>query len=74
MSQEQNLTSERISTKTVVRKSIYRDRSKKYDHNGKRYVHNRWRADVRILGPDGAGRIRARFTNYDDALRWLNGY
>lgn len=74
MSQEQNLTSEHISTKTVVRKSIYMDRSKKYDRNGKRYVHNRWRADVRLLGPDGGGRIRARFSDYNQALRWLEGY
>ena len=70
---EQNLTCEHITTKTVVRKSVYMDRSNKYDRNGKRYIHNRWRADVRLLGPDGAGRIRARFSDYNQALRWLKG-
>lgn len=71
---EHNLAGEHIVTKTVVRKSIYMDRSKKYDCNGKRYVHNRYRADVRILGPDGGGRIRARFSDYNQALKWLEGY
>lgn len=71
---EHNLAGEHIATKTVVRKSIYMDRSKKYDRNGKRYVHNRYRADVRILGPDGDGRIRARFSDYNQALKWLEGY
>ena len=72
--EEQSLAGEHIATKTVVRKSVYMDKSKKYDRNGKRYVHNRWRAEVRILGPDGAGRIRARFSDYNQALRWLEGY
>ena len=71
---EHNLAGEHIATKTVVRKSIYMDRSKKYDRNGKRYVHNRYRADVRILGPDGGGRIRARFSDYNQALKRLEGY
>lgn len=71
---ETTLAGEHIATKTVVRKSVYMDRSKKYTRNGKTYVHNRWRADVRTLGPDGGGRIRARFSDYNQALRWLEGY
>lgn len=71
---ETTLAGEHIATKTVVRKSVYMDRSKKYIKNGKTYKHNRWRADVRLLGPDGGGRIRARFSNKEDAIRWLQGY
>lgn len=70
---EQYLAGEHIATKTVVRKSVYMDTSKKYTVNGKVYRHKRWRADVRVLGPDGGGRIRARFSSREDAVRWLNG-
>ena len=70
----ENLAGEHIATRTVVRKSVYMDRSLKYTKNGKRYRHNVWRADVRLLGPDGGGRIRARFSDLNKALRWLEGY
>lgn len=69
-----HLTSERITTRTTVRKSVYMDTSKKYTANGKLYRHKRWRADVRTLGPDGPGRIRARFSTREAAVRWLQGF
>lgn len=73
MTMEQYLAGEHIATKTVVRKSVYMDTSKKYIKNGKLYRHKRWRADVRVLGPDGGGRIRARFSSREEALRRLDG-
>lgn len=71
---EKTLAGERIKTKTTVRKSVYLDTSKKFTKFGKTYRHHRWRADVRTLGPDGPGRIRARFATKAAALRWLGNY